>query len=291
MVAAELILSVIFIAIARLPDYLDLWYELCAAVAKLGDFYAIPLEAPIAGERLAPDEHGLRLDEVVCSFHGDRLRFHFSLEPGAQIMVVTSAQRLQKSLIDLLLRHLAPEAGIVSLGGRNLADLDPHHLRDLVALVDNSGALESSIADNLSLGDPGVDRTAMRAVLEEVDLHDEISRLPEGLDTVLGPFGYPLSRSETIRMKIAGALLAEPRVLILTEVFDTLSLRHRRRILQAIGRRRALVLLDFSTRRDIEEYTGYLLVRPEAQELLPSLDALIAREQDAPGAEGGVQGT
>lgn len=285
LVAAELILSVIFIAIARMPDYLDLWYELCAGIEKLGDFYAIPLEAPVKGERLAAEDQGLRFDQVVCRFHRDTFRYDFALAPGSQVMVVTSAQRLQKSLIDLLQRHLAPEAGTLSLGDRNLADINPHHLRDAIALVDNSGALESSIADNLALGDATVDRSAMRAVLEEVDLHEEVSQLADGLDTVLGPFGYPLSRSETIRMKIAAALLTEPRVLILTEVFDSLSLRHRRRILQAIRRRPSLVLLDFSTRRDIDSYTGYLVVRPDHQELLPSLSALLACEQDVPATE------
>ena len=45
-------------------------------------------------------------------------------------------------------------------------------------------------------------------------------RLPDGLDTQLSTSGWPLSYAEALRLKLAGAMLKCPRLLILTGLFD-----------------------------------------------------------------------
>jgi putative ABC transport system ATP-binding protein len=148
-------------------------------------------------------------------------------------------------------------------------------------VVDNAMTMECSIADNLSLGNTRLTRAELRAALSLVSLDDVVEQLPKGLDTPLGPLGHPLSRGEVIRLKIAAAILAKPRVLLLTEVFDTLALWQRRTILAALYAQEGFVL-DFSTRRDIEDYDRYLLVNAHGQRVFDSLSALVTAEQ-APG--------
>ena len=209
------------------------------------------------------------------------MRFDFSLPAGQQVMIACASHRYQKAIVDLLLRHIEPSAGSIMLGRQNLSDIHPHALRDTIMVVDNAMTMECSIADNLCLGNTRLTRAELRAALSLVSLDDVVEQLPKGLDTPLGPLGHPLSRGEVIRLKIATAILAKPRVLLLTEVFDTLALWQRRTILAALYAQEGFVL-DFSTRRDIEDYDRYLLVNAQGQRVFDSLSALVAAEQ-APG--------
>lgn len=288
LVAAELILSVVFVSVARISGLLEEFYELCAALYKLGDFFEFPLEASGRGEALPSGPADLRFEGVQTSLRDRHFQFDFELAAGAKVMAVVDSYALQKSLTDLLLRHIEPERGAIQFAGRNLADLNVQALRDDIVVIENSGVLERTVEENLGLGDPRVTRAAMRDALAAVGLEAVINSLPEGLGTRLGAFGYPLSRSETIRLKIAAALLVRPRILILTQIFDTLALHHRRQILEHLTRDSNLTLVNFTNRRDFAGYGTYLYLENRQHRVFDRLDELTAfehaRDRSAPAA-------
>lgn len=281
LVAAELILSAVFASFARLPSLLEEYYEVCAALYKLGDFFDFPLEGPIAGDEVPQGSVGLRFVDATTSHRDRQFRFDFEIPAGAKTMAVASSYSLQKGLIDLVMRHHEPRHGEVLFGGRNVADLHLHRLRDGIALVDNSGVLERSIEDNLRAGDASIDRADIRAMLAVVGLDTVVSSLPMGLATTLGAFGYPLSRSETIRLKIAGALLARPQILIVSQVFDSLSHTYRRAIIDYINALPDLTFVNFSNRRDIAAYGDYLFIEPDRHHRFDNIAELLAFERSS----------
>jgi putative ABC transport system ATP-binding protein len=62
----------------------------------------------------------------------------------------------------------------------------------------------------------------MLETLACVGLDEVMEELENGLDTQLSSTGWPLSVSETMRLKLAAAILARPKVLVLNQLFDTL---------------------------------------------------------------------
>ena len=287
LVAAELILSVVFVGFSRSGEYLDLYYELCAAAEKLSVFYSIPLERETGRLAIESRSADVRFDDVVCTERGHEYRMNFHISGGSSVLVATQSQSVQKLIIDLLQRHRDPDGGHVVVGGVDLADCRLHDLRDSVMAIESSGVLERSIAGYLSLGDPNVTRARMREALAALELSDVIDRLPDGLDTAIGPFGYPLSRTETLRLKLAGALLAEPRVLILTEVFDALS-PQRRAIFDELRRLRELTVICFSNRRDLGVFDEYLYLAWSGSHSFDTLEAMSAFEESVPREVGGA---
>lgn len=285
LVAAELILSVVFVGLSRAGEFLDLYYEVCAAAEKLSVFYSIPLERDTGQLSIDAERAGIRFDGVLCIDRGLEYRMDFEIEGGASVLVATQSQTGQKLVIDLLSRHRDPDAGRVVIGGVDLVDCRLHDLRDRVAVLDSSGVLERTIAEYLRLGDRAITRARMRDVLATMRLEEVVDRLPRGLDTPIGPFGYPLSRTETLRLKLASMLLAEPRVLIITEVFDTVS-PDRKVIFEELRNRPDLTVVCFSNRRDLDLFDEYLYLAWDGTYRLDSIEALRHFEERlASGAE------
>lgn len=279
LVAAELILSAVFISFARLPSLLEEYYEVCAALYKLGDFYDVTLESRIDGDPVPGGSVSLCFANAKTSHRHREFRFDFEIQAGAKLMAVASSYSLQKGLLDLAMRHSTPIAGQVLFGGCNIADLHLHRLRDGIVLIDNSGVLERSIEDNLRLGDTTITRADIRNMLAVVGLDGVVNSLPAGLDTPLGSFGYPLSRSETIRLKIAAALLGRPQILVVTQVFDSLSHGYRRAILEHINTLTDLTFINFSNRRDIASFNEYLYVDADTHHRFATIAELLSFER------------
>ncbi|TAF39800.1 MAG: ABC transporter ATP-binding protein, partial [Alphaproteobacteria bacterium] len=91
-----------------------------------------------------------------------------------------------------------------------------------------------SVRHWLSLSKDDATHDEMINALHMVELDTIILNFPEGLDTIIRPSGDPLHFSEMMRLKLAAALLARPRMLIINGLFDALHSDVRERIVQRI---------------------------------------------------------
>jgi len=161
----------------------------------------------------------------------------------------------------------------------DLTDVDAQYLRDEIAVVDSPIVLERSIAEYLTMADPGASRAQIREIVARVGLTDEVQKIEGGLDRRLTPNGYPLSVSETMRLKIAYALLCRPRVVVLSPLFDVVGHQKRLEVLEAIRGVPDLTLLYFSNRRDLDCFDRFLYFTATAQEYVGDLEELQRMER------------
>ncbi len=216
LVAAELILSGVFYGIAQLGTYLETFYDLAASLEELSLFWDVPQEPAPDGNAPALPDGAIRLRNVR---HAGNM-FDFSLESGLQVGVI-AAPGVERSLVALLKRLQVPESGFVSVGGSDLGTFDMYRLRSDVIVLDRPTIIEMTIREYLGLSAPGRPEEVL-AALELVGLAQRIGDLPGGLEATLSSSGWPLSVGETMALKLAGAMLARPRVLMLSPLFDIL---------------------------------------------------------------------
>ncbi|MBX9882067.1 MAG: ABC transporter ATP-binding protein/permease [Sphingomonas sp.] len=264
LVAAELILSSIFYGVAQLGPYLDSFYELVAACEELHLFHEVPQEAPVSSEPLDRLPGGLRLAEVEI----DDCRFDFTVPEGVRLIGAAEPD-VNRTLQLLLKRHRSPARGFVTLGGADISALDVYQLRSEVIVLDRPSIVETSIFDYLGLADADATPAMMMEALRQVGLEQAIGRLPEGIHTTLSSTGWPLALPEVMRLKFAAALLARPRILILSPLFDMVPRPDLERMLAGFGGG-LTSLIYFTNRTHPPQLDGYLWLGRTAQHQVAS---------------------
>lgn len=238
LVASELILTSVVAGFAKLGKYIETYYDLIAAVDKLGHLVDLPLEN--GGESRLSNGRGpvrLTLSSVELAHAGgvDALApISLEIEPGEHIAVVGPSGSGKSTLLDLLYGFREPTRGHVEIDGLPLRDLALRHIRDRVALVRDPAIFEGTVHENVVLGRADIALEEVRAALEVVDLWDELVALPAGLGTVLATNGANLSSGQARRLAIARALAGRPGCILFDEALDELEPTTRDRILERV---------------------------------------------------------
>ena len=117
------------------------------------------------------------------------------LAAGCRTAIVGPSGAGKSTLAGLLLRFLEPDGGLITVGGRDLADIDPSAWRALVAYVPQSPHLfHGTVADNIRLARPDATDDEVAAAAEAADAAAFIADLPDGYATAIGEDGVTPER-------------------------------------------------------------------------------------------------
>ena len=257
LVASEFVLASVLSALTKFSEKLEVWYDLTAAIDKLGHLVELPLErgSGRAGPRPPGPAH-VELQQL--SFRFPRSSWGLGpldlvLEPGERCLVAGGTASGKSTLASLLLGLRDPSAGRVLLDRADLRELQLESVRDQVHLLSAVEVIQASIADNITMDSSDPPEPAeLRQILDRVGLRGAVAALPDGMDTHLSPVGAPLSSGRVRALMVARALAARPRLLIIDEVLDGLSTAEQARLVEALSPpERPWSLLVFSRHPDL----------------------------------------
>lgn len=278
LVAAELILSSIFYGVASLGPYLDTFYDLVAGLEELTLFRSIPQEKiPENFARERPLSGALAFGGVRVPVQGAVARLELTI-PTQSRLIAAAEPGVERQFSSLLKHHFQPDAGMITVGGADINDLDIYQLRSEVIVLNRPTIVGTTIRDYLALACQLRDPVRTLDMLRIVGLDRRMAELPDGLDTLLSSTGWPLSIEETMQLKLAGALLAEPRILVLSGLYDMMPVDQLNAVFDHL-RDKPVTLIYFSNRPDDVELDGFLWLGRNEQRLLPdraSFDAVRA---------------
>ena len=156
---------------------------------------------------------------------------------GTTVALLGATGAGKTTLAGLVLRLYDPDAGSVTIDGHDLRRVTIASLRSQVGVVMQDPVLfAASIRDNIAFGRPQANDAEIHGAARAACIHDFVSGLEEGYDTMVGERGVTLSGGQRQRIAIARALLVDPRILILDDATSSVDAHTEELIHQALRR-------------------------------------------------------
>lgn len=191
-------------------------------------------------ENKEPAAYDISFEQVSFSYGDHGLQavknVSFRLAAGTINGLVGPSGGGKSTLAQLLLRFYEPQQGSIKIGGVDIRQIPPERLTKLVSFVfQDSFLFHDTVEHNIRMGNKTASREAVIEAAKGAGIHDVITALPQGYDTVIGEQNTYLSGGEKQRIAIARVFLRDTPIVILDEATAYADAENESRIQQAFA--------------------------------------------------------
>ncbi len=193
------------------------------------------------------------------------LNISFKLKAGDILGVVGKLGSGKTTLLNLIPRLYDIEQGEIFLDGIELRKIALQSLRKIVSFIPQESFLFSdSIRENICFSDPYGSKEKAIELIKTVHIYEEISNMPQGIDTIVGERGITLSGGQKQRVAIARALYSEPKILIFDDAFSSLDYHTEEEIIKEMIKLKYTAIIS-SHRLSCLKYAREIIVLDEGE--------------------------
>lgn len=161
----------------------------------------------------------------------------FKIPKNKVTAIVGESGSGKTTLLKILMRFYVPQEGSIKFGATNLESLNLKSWRDYCGAVMQEGYLfNDTIAKNIAFGMDNYDLESVLSSARIANIHDFVSELPLGYETVIGAEGTQISSGQKQRLLIARAIYKDPKLLIFDEATSSLDTINERIIVERLNR-------------------------------------------------------
>ena len=161
----------------------------------------------------------------------------FTARPGQLVALVGPSGAGKTTLTYLIPRLYDPTSGVIRIDGHDLRELNLDSLSSAIGMVTQESYLfHDTIRTNLTYAKVDATQAEIEAAAQAANIHNFITGLADGYDTVVGERGYRLSGGEKQRIALARVILKDPRILVLDEATSHLDSESESLIQEALRR-------------------------------------------------------
>lgn len=254
LVAAELIVMLVVGAFTKIGRQLETWYDLLAAIDKLGTLLDLPLE-PHGKLRVMPRGPAhIKLNQVSAAIDGQQSVAEITAEfPAGSMTAVMGVPGSGKTVLAELLCGLRQTvSGFWEWNGIDARELRLEALREQIGVARQSqDVFAGSIEENIHLGRENVSGVDVKNALRITGLQYSITQLPAGSQTEVQTGGRPLTDSQIARLMLARAVAGNPGLLLIDSTLDALPQDEAKQILDSIHDEFKGTLILFTSRESL----------------------------------------
>ncbi len=229
-----------FEAVTPLPLAAQMWISSREAARRLFEVVDIkPAVSEQAPTNKKITNYELNIRDLSFAYPNQSIpalrHITINITPESSIAIVGPSGAGKSTLANLLLRFWDYELGEIRLGGESLKAYAPDEVRERIAYVSqNIYFFNTSVYENLRMARRRVTRKEVEAAARAAQIHDFITGLPKGYDTIIGEQGLRLSGGERQRLAIARAIIKDAPILILDEPTANLDTLTERQVLETL---------------------------------------------------------
>ncbi|WP_147615342.1 ABC transporter ATP-binding protein [Treponema pectinovorum] len=147
----------------------------------------------------------------------------FSVKAGQTLALVGPSGGGKTTLCNLLARFYEIQGGSITIDGIDIRDFSVKSLRQNIGFVQQDVFLfAGTVKQNIAYGKPDATDAEIEEAAKQAEIYDDIIRLPNGFDTLVGERGIKLSGGQKQRVSIARVFLKNPPILVLDEATSAL---------------------------------------------------------------------
>lgn len=232
-VASELVIGVIVGAFAKIGKSIETYFDLLAAVDKVGHLLDLEPDSPSRFLPVPSSPASVRWKEL--EYHCEhQAPIHFGsgqIQAGARIQL-KSHEGSASEFLYLLCGLRESSSGILDIDGIDAREAARLTAGRLIGMAVDISIFQGSILENVSLRRSFIGMEDVRWSLEQVGLGELLLRLPQGVETMLSSQGGWLNQEQKIRLMIARAIVSKPKLLAIDLMLDQLSVESRASIIK-----------------------------------------------------------
>lgn len=255
---------------------------------QLGSFFHVAMNGMAASDKIFrlldlpepeqkngnidPENCDMTLNNLYFSYEENREVFHdVSMEfPKGSFTAIAGESGCGKSTIAAILigRNKAC-SGTIRIGGMELSEISEESLmKNITYISHNSYLFKGTVRDNLQMGNPDADDTALWSVLEQTKLADFL-RSEQGLNTQLTEAGGNFSGGQRQRLALARAILHDSPIYIFDEATSNIDVESENDIIEqihALARTKTVLLISHRLANAVNADRIYVLEKGSVAE-------------------------
>lgn len=172
------------------------------------------------------DSTEIKFDNVSFDYNIRRTiikNISFVVPNGKKVAIVGPTGAGKSTISRLLFKFYEPKAGGIYINDININKISQESLREIIGVVPQDTVLfNDTIYYNIAFGKTGASKEEVISAAKNADIHDFISILPDGYQTIVGERGLKLSGGEKQRVAIARTILKNPKIFFFDEATSAL---------------------------------------------------------------------
>ena len=205
---------------------------------------------PSDKKRTINDIEEIQLENVTFGYEEEQKvikNADLSFKKNRKYLICGKSGIGKSTIINLILGFWNPNCGKILINGIDIKEYDIEQVRDRISIVSQKTFfLHDTIYNNLTNGNVNFEEGLIHKVLKQVEMYDDVNKLPRKMDTIIGDDGMTLSGGQRQRLAIARALLKESDVFIFDEPTSALDLKTERVIAKTIENIRNKIVIIVS---------------------------------------------
>lgn len=196
----------------------------------------------------------IEFENVSFKYHKDAREYALSgvklqIPSGQTVGILGGTGASKTTLVQLIPRLYDATEGVVKVAGKDVREYDLHALRDAVGIILQKNVLFSgTVRDNLRWGNPQATDGEIWEACRAACADEFLSRMPEGLDSMLEQGASNLSGGQKQRLCIARALVGKAKILIFDDSTSAVDTATEKKIREALAKRKDVTKIIIAQR-------------------------------------------